>query len=59
MMTKMVLHKENNRPNRYGGTNYGTLCRRTNRQSRDGMNIAFIDDEVTCKFCLKLMAERV
>lgn len=56
----MKLHKDRNRPNRHGGTNYGTLCGRTNRQSPDGMNVAESDDRVSCKFCLKLMAnERI
>lgn len=32
-----------------------TLCGRMNKQSHDGMNIADTDEEVTCKFCLKLM----
>lgn len=52
----MVLHKDRNRPNRYGGTTYGTLCGRTNRRNADGMNVALTDDAVTCKFCLRAMA---
>lgn len=32
-----------------------TLCGRMNRRSRDGMNIADTDAEVTCKHCLKRM----
>lgn len=51
----MKLHRADNRPNEYGGTNYRTLCRRTNRQSRDGMNVAATDSAVTCKCCLRLM----
>lgn len=54
----MKLHREDNRPNQYGGTNYRTLCRRTNRSCDDGMNVADSDDEVTCKFCLNIMADR-
>ena len=51
----MKQHKSDNRPNRYGGTNYRTLCGRTNRASTDGMNVAETDDAVTCKFCLTRM----
>jgi hypothetical protein len=54
----MKLHKDNNRPNRYGGTRYGTLCGRMNAAFDDGMNVANTDAEVTCKFCLNLMAIR-
>ena len=54
----MVLHKDKQRKNAFGGTTFTTLCGRTNRQSRDGMNIANSDKEVTCKFCLKKMAEK-
>ena len=32
-----------------------TLCGRMNSNSRDGMNIAATTEEVTCKFCLKIM----
>lgn len=53
----MKLHKDRQRRNAFGGTTYTTLCGRMNRQSSDGMNIADTDAEVTCKFCLKLMAE--
>lgn len=52
----MVLHKRDNRPNAYGGTNYRTLCGRTNARCDDGMNVAETDDAVTCKFCLRRMA---
>lgn len=50
----MKLHKDRQviRP---GRTIYTTLCGRMNRQSRDGMNIAATDAEVTCKFCIRLM----
>lgn len=41
-----------------GAVRTTTLCGRMNRQSRDGMNIANTDDEVTCKFCLKTMGAR-
>lgn len=51
----MKLHKALNKPNRWGGINYRTLCGRTNRQCNDGMNVAASDQEVTCKFCLKFM----
>ncbi len=51
----MVLHQSRNRPNNYGGTRYGTLCGRMNRNFNDGMNVALEGQQVTCKFCLKLM----
>lgn len=54
----MKLHKSDNRPNKYGGTNYRTLCGRTNGRSLDGMNVADTDEEVTCAFCLKIMARK-
>lgn len=49
----MVLHKANNRPNKFGGTTYRTLCGRTNAACTDGANVADSDAEVTCKFCLR------
>lgn len=52
----MKLHAGMMRPNRYGGFNNNSLCGRTSRASCDGMNIAPTDEEVTCKFCLNLMA---
>lgn len=52
----MVLHKSDNRPNQYGGTNYRTLCGRMNARCDDGMNVAETDEKVTCKFCLRRMA---
>lgn len=51
----MILHKDRQRQNAFGGTTWTTLCGRTNRASLDGMNIADTDAEVTCKFCLKKM----
>lgn len=54
----MVQHKANNRPNRFGGTTYRTLCGRTNRACTDGMNVADTDEAVTCKFCLRTMFGR-
>lgn len=54
----MKLHKEDNIENRWGGTTYRTLCRRTNARCSDGMNIADDDAGVTCKFCLKRMELR-
>lgn len=54
----MILHKSKNRPNKFGGTNYGTLCGRMNAASSDGMNVADSDDKVTCKFCLKRMTSK-
>lgn len=54
----MVLHKSDNRQNAYGGTTYRTLCRRSNARSRDGLNIAETDAQVTCKFCLARMGDR-
>lgn len=52
----MKLHKHKNRPNRFGGTTYTTLCGRMNAASSDGMNVAETEAEVTCKFCLRIMA---
>lgn len=33
-----------------------TLCGRMNARTRDGMNIASERSQVTCKFCLRLLA---
>lgn len=55
MARSMVLHKDANRPNQWGGTNYRTLCGRTNSACSDGMNVAETDAGVTCKFCLARM----
>lgn len=39
-------------------TIYTTLCGRMNAKSRDGMNIANKREEVTCKFCLSILAKK-
>jgi len=51
----MRLHKSRVRKNAFGGVTTTTECGRTNAASDNGMNIATSDNEVTCKFCLKLM----
>lgn len=53
----MVTHLGTMKPNEFGGFNTHTLCRRTNKQSRDGMNSTHKHDEVTCKFCLRLIRQ--
>jgi hypothetical protein len=53
----MVLHKDRQVDLGNGATRYTTLCRRMNRRSSDGMNIAHTDAEVTCKLCLAKMKE--
>jgi len=53
----MVIHKDLQRPAMFGeGTRWTTLCGRMNAKSKDGMNCTDGTQEVTCKFCLKLMA---
>lgn len=54
-MAKMVQHKDKQRRNAFGGMTFTTLCGRMNAASADGMNIADTDEQVTCKFCLRLM----
>jgi hypothetical protein len=55
--TTMKQHKDK-QVQRQGYVKVTTLCGRLNAGSRDGMNIANTDAEVTCKFCLKLMAAK-
>lgn len=53
----MVTHKAHQKPAPFGeGTRYTTLCNRMNAGCADGMNCSDVDAEVTCKFCLRLMA---
>ena len=52
---KMVLHASR-MVTRGFATRYTTLCGRTNAKSRDGMNIADTVAGVTCKFCLRALA---
>lgn len=52
----MKIHLGYHRANAWGGYNTGSHCRRLNKLSEDGMNITDDPKEVTCKFCLKLMA---
>ncbi|WP_223293204.1 MULTISPECIES: hypothetical protein [Xanthomonas] len=47
----MTLHASR-RIERMGMTKTTTLCGRMNARSRDGMNIAGVDEAVTCKFCI-------
>jgi hypothetical protein len=53
-MKRSVIHKQILRPGPFGGTVNTTLCGRVATGS-DGMNIG---GEVTCKFCLKILAKR-
>jgi hypothetical protein len=56
---QMVTHfSKINRKNAFGGTTFGTLCNRMNAGSKDGMNCTEKREEVTCKFCLKIMERR-
>lgn len=53
-----VLHKSWVKKNAFGGITTTSQCNRnTTRGSGDGMNIADTDEQVTCKFCLKIMNE--
>ncbi len=54
-VTKMVLHASRV-VTRGTASRYTTVCGRTNKASRDGMNIADSAAEVTCKFCLRAIA---
>jgi hypothetical protein len=56
-MSRKVLHKSHviHRPH---VTITTTQCRRQTNTS-DGMNIADSDEQVTCKFCLRLMDPKV
>jgi len=52
----MKIHLALVRNNAWGGITTGSHCRRLNKSCDDGMNITDDPKEVTCKFCLKLMA---
>lgn len=52
-MTKTHLSKV--RPNAFGGFTTGTLCNRL-RVLSDGMNVTTERSEVTCAYCIKMLA---
>lgn len=52
---RMVLHASKV-VTRGTATRYTTLCGRMDAKSRDGMNIAGSAAEVTCKLCLRALA---
>jgi hypothetical protein len=54
-MTATKIHLSLIRPNAFGGTTTGTLCNRF-RCLADGMNLTVERTEVTCSFCLKIIA---
>jgi hypothetical protein len=49
------VHLSKVRPNAFGGTTYTTLCNRMSGKVEVGMNCTTEVEEVTCKFCLRLM----
>lgn len=51
------VHLSNVRPNVFGGCTTGTLCNRF-RCLSDGMNLTTERNEVTCAFCLKMLAAK-
>jgi len=51
---KVVLHASRI-IKRGTATRFTTVCGRMNAASRDGMNIAETETEVTCKFCLRVL----
>lgn len=58
-MTRKVLHKQVYK-DFSGGTYNTTICGRSNNspqsyRENDGNNVTTKDEEVTCKFCLKIM----
>jgi hypothetical protein len=55
-MGRKVLHKQLYKPGPWGSTLNTTLCRRV-RQGQE-MNVSADDQEVTCKFCLKLLVRK-
>jgi hypothetical protein len=60
-LPKAVVHYATSREAiRFGvpATIISTLCGRSNRQSKDGMNSSGEQDSVTCKFCLALIRKR-
>jgi len=52
-MSKPVTHKQVYRRNAFGGISNRTVCGRVSERQPDGMNIG---EEVTCKFCQRLLA---
>lgn len=57
-MSAPVMHKSLVKKNAFGGITTTTQCNRNSyRGQSSGMNIAITDDAVTCKFCLKIIAE--
>lgn len=55
-MSRAVMHKSWIKRNVFGGLTFTTQCNRNSyRGQSSGMNIADIDDQVTCKFCLAIM----
>lgn len=56
-MARQVKHKQIYRPGPFGtGTVNRTLCGFVSNADAAGMNVASSDSDVTCKFCLRLMA---
>lgn len=53
-----VLHKSWVKNNAFGGITTTTQCNRNSYRGQSaGMNIADTDEEVTCKFCRRIMSE--
>lgn len=50
------MHLERTLPNRYGGFNVNSLCRRSTVME-DGMNLTSAAKEVTCKLCLRAIKQ--
>lgn len=48
-----VLHKQIYKPGPFGGTLNTTACRRVH--AGDDYNVADHDEQVSCKFCRKIM----
>jgi hypothetical protein len=53
----MVTHFAKVTTNKLGWTRTHTLCGRSNSASKDGFNSTDKREEVTCKFCLKRLAQ--
>ena len=51
---RVVIHKQVYRKGPFGGTVNTTLCGRVSQADPDGMNV---EGEITCKFCLKIIAD--
>ena len=56
-MARPVLHKSWIKRGAFGGTTYTTQCRRASNRAADPINVADDDMGVTCKMCIKIMAE--